>query len=251
MKKITLLFLAMIFVFNGIASAAKPVTTIYKISGGITVDGKIDDWKALGIEPTAILDKKENVAIGKPYWLGPEKQSAKVYVAVTEDKLYVLADVKSPKGLANKHAGREIYQGNTIELFLGFDNSQPDREMYAETDYQIGISVGQYSKSEGKWNVRPSAFGFNLEKPIKDAVIKAVAKPGGYIVEAEIPASFFTGWDVSDGLEIGFDVGVDDVGDKGLVRKIQMTWTGDAEGWKNPKGWGKAIIKSKSDVKSK
>ncbi|HGJ67550.1 TPA: hypothetical protein ENS27_19490 [bacterium] len=247
MRKITVLFLVMCFVLSGFVFAAdkKPVTTIYKIKGGITVDGKLDDWKKLGLEPVAVLDKKENVAIGKPYWLGAEKQSGKVYIAFTEDKLYVLADVNAPKGLANKHIGREIYQGNTIEIFLGFDNSQPDRAMYAETDYQIGISVGQYSKSEGKWKVKPSAFGFNLEKPITDAVIKAVARPGGYIVEAEIPGSFFTGWDVSDGLEIGFDVGIDDVGDKGLVRKIQLTWTGDADGWKNPQGWGKAIIKSK------
>ncbi|MCX8094413.1 MAG: hypothetical protein N3E50_09660 [Candidatus Goldbacteria bacterium] len=245
MKKTVIFVLLLAFVLIGVVFAEKPVATIYKIKGGITVDGKIDDWKALGIEPTVTLNKKENVAIGKPYWLGPEKQSAKVYVAVTEDKLYVLADVKAPKGLANKHLGREIYQGNCIEVFLGFDNSQPDRERYAETDYQIGISVGQYSKSEGKWKVKPSAYGFNLEKPITAAVIKAVEKPGGYIVEAEIPGSFFSGWDVSDGLEIGFDIGVDDVGDKGLVRKIQMTWTGDADGWKNPKGWGKAIIKSK------
>jgi hypothetical protein len=39
-------------------------------------------------------------------------------------------------------------------------------------------------------------------------------------------------------------VGIDDVG-KGMLRQVQMTWTGDKDGWQFPKGWGKAVIKAK------
>lgn len=243
MKKIAVLVLVLTAIFAINVFAEKPVATLYKISGGITVDGKTDDWKALGIEPLAI-NTAAQVAIGKPYWLGAGKQEGKVYVAFDDKTMYVCADVTNAKGAMNKYKDADIYQGTTLELFLGFDNSSPDREMYMETDYQIGISTGQYVKSTGVFKVKPHVFIFNIKKPAEGAVVKCKPTATGYILEASIPASALPGFDATVGNEIGFEIGIDDVG-KGMLRQVQLTWTGDKDGWQFPKGWGKAVIKAK------
>jgi hypothetical protein len=219
--------------------AEKPAATIALIKSGITVDGSLADWKAAGIQPLNI-SKKTQVAVGVPYW---ENQSANVYVAFSADTVYLAAEVTNPKGAFNKNVDAKIYDGNCVELFLGFDNSDPGRELYTETDYQIGFSTGDYSKATKKFKTKPMAYCFNTLKPITDAKIVVKPTATGYILEASAPGSFFSGWDVRNGMDIGFDIGLDDVGAKGAVRKIQMTWSGDKDGWKNPKGWGKANIK--------
>ncbi len=244
MKKVLVIAVVLTAVFAGLVFAEKPVANLSKITGGITVDGKLDDWKALGIEPV-VINKAEQVAIGKPYWLGAEKQSGKVYVAFTDKEILICADITNPKGAANKYNDGDIYQGTGIELFVGFDNTDVEREMYLETDYQIGISTGQYVKDTGKFKVKPSAFIYNIKKPATGAVVKCKPTKTGYILEASIPASLLPGYDATDGLEIGFDIGIDDVGAKGMLRTVQLTWTGDKDGWQNPKGWGKAVIKAK------
>ncbi len=242
MKKLSFV-LSLVLLVAGFVFAEKPVTTLCKISTTMTIDGSLSDWEAAGIKPIEI-NKPEQVAIGKPYWLGAEKQSGKIYIAFTDDTLYVAAEIKSPQGIKNKQESGKIYDGNSIEIFLGFNNSEPDREMYTESDYQIGISPGYYLQSSKKWKVKPSVYCYNLNTPIKDAEVKAKPVKGGYIIEAAIPSSAFDGWAVDDGTEIGFDISIDDAGNKGFSRKVQLTWSGDKEGWKNPKGWGIANIKN-------
>ncbi len=242
MKKISLI-LGFVILITGLIFAEKPVTTLCKISTAMTIDGSLDDWTAAGIKPIEI-NKPEQVAIGKPYWLGAEKQSGKIYIAFSDNTLYFAAEIKSPQGIKNKQELGKIYDGNSIEIFLGFNNSDPEREMYTESDYQIGISPGYFLKSENKWKVKPSVYCYNLNTPIKDAKVKVKPVKGGYIIETAIPSSAFAGWAVDDGTEIGFDIGIDDAGDKGFSRKVQLTWSGDKDGWKNPKGWGIANIKN-------
>jgi len=245
MRKLTVFALVLLLLTAVSVYAKKPVTTLCKISGKITIDGSSADFKKLGIKPV-IIDTQKQVAIGKPYWLGKEKQSAKVYVAFDDEAVYLCAIVKSPKHRANKYKGGDIYKGNSIELFLGFDNSDPEREMYTETDYQVGLSTGWYSSKTKKLKNKPTAFIYTTEESITGQVkIKVKTTKTGYILEAKIPSDVFEGWDIEDGNEIGFDIGVDDVGDSGLLRKIQLTWSGDKNGWQNPKGWGIAKIKEK------
>ncbi len=244
MKKTAVILSVFVLVFASAVMAEKPTASLNIVKGGITVDGSTADWKALGIEPLSI-EKKEQVAIGGVYWLGKEKQSSKVYVAFTEEALYLCAVVKTPRGAMNKYNGEDIYKGNGVELFIGFDNSEPGRQMYTETDYQIGFSSGQYTKSTKEWKNKPEVFIYNLKQPVKGAAIKVKPTDTGYILEASIPAASLDGYYVADGLEIGFDIGIDDVGDSGMLRKIQMTWSGDKEGWQNPKGWGKAVLTEK------
>ena len=243
MKKVIVSALVLSVLFSVCVFAEKPATSLPVITGAMTIDGSLADWKACGIKPVAI-NTKAQVAIGVPYWLGAEKQSGEVYVAFSETTLYMAAKINSVKGLKNNKTDGNIYDGNAIELFLGFDNSDPGRELYTETDYQIGFATGDYSKANKKFTIKPSVWAFNLQKAVDGA--KIVSKPveGGYIIEASVPAAFLAGYDVRDGAEISFDVGIDDIGEKGLGRKVQMTWSGDKDGWKNPKGWGKANLKA-------
>ena len=243
MKKTIALVTVLAVMFSALAFAEKATTSLPLITGAMTIDGSLADWQACGIKPVTI-NTPAQVAIGVPYWLGAEKQSGEVYVAFSETTLYIAAKVKSVKGLKNVNTEGKIYDGNGVELFIGFDNSDPSREMYTETDYQLGFSTGDYSKANKKFAVQPSVRAFNLNKQVDGAVIVAKPVEGGYIIEASVPAAFLAGYDVKNGGDISFDIGIDDIGDKGLVRKVQMTWSGDKDGWKNPKGWGKANIKA-------
>lgn len=243
MRKAVALAAALAVLFSVPAFAAKPVVSLPVITGEMAIDGSLADWKACGIKPVSI-NTKAQVAIGGLNWLGAEKQSGEVYVAFSAKAVYLAAKVMSVKGLKNNKADGNIYDGNAIELFVGFDNSDPGREMYTETDYQIGFATGEYSKANKKYSVKPSVWCFNMTKAVEGA--KIVSKPveGGYIIEASVPASFLAGYDVKDGGEISFDIGIDDIGEKGVARKVQMTWSGDKDGWKIPKGWGKATLKA-------
>jgi hypothetical protein len=243
MKKAAIFTMAAVLLASVLVYAEKATTVLPVITKAMTIDGSLADWKACGIKPIMINTAKQ-VAIGVPYWSGAEKQSGEVYVAFTKDTMFMAAKIMSPKGLKNNKTDGNIYDGNAVEIFLGFDNSDPGREMYTETDYQIGFATGDYSKANKKYAVKPSVWCFNMQKTVEGAKIVTKPAEGGYIIEASIPAAFFSGWDIKDGMEMSFDIGIDDIGEKGLGRKVQMTWSGDKDGWKIPKGWGKANLKA-------
>ncbi len=242
MKKFMVFVLALLVLASAAVMAEKASTTLTLLAAPMAVDGSVSKWKSAGIAPI-VINKMSQVAIGGPYWMHADVQSAQVYVAFSAKGVNLTAVVKSPKGLKNKNADGNIYDGNAVEIFMGFDNSDPGRELYTETDYQVGFSTGDYSKANKKYTVKPSVWCFNLQKPVEGAKIITKPAEGGYIIDAFIPADFFPGYDARDGGEIGFDIGIDDIGDKGVARKVQLTWSGDKDGWKIPKGWGKAIIK--------
>ena len=242
MKKFMVFVLALMVLASAAVMAEKASTTLTLLPAPLAVDGSVAKWKSAGIAPI-VINKASQVAIGGPYWLKADVQSAQVYVAISAKGINLTAVVKSPKGLKNNKADGNIYDGNAVEIFMGFDNSDPGRELYTETDYQVGFSTGEYSKANKKYSVKPSVWCFNLQKPVEGAKIITKPAEGGYIIDAFIPADFFPGYDARDGGEIGFDIGIDDIGDKGVARKIQLTWSGDKDGWKIPKGWGKAVIK--------
>jgi len=241
MKKTLVIAMAAVLVLSMAVYAEKAKTTIPIIAdGAITVDGALGEWSKAGVSPI-MLDKASMVTHGKVEWLGKGKQDAKVYVAFAEEGVYFAAEVTNPKGIYNNAPGKDMWNGNAVELFIGFDNSDPSREMYTESDYQIGFSPGKIKK-DGKVENPAEIYCFNQQVTITDGKIKAVKTKTGYIVEAFVPASFFAAWTLTKGMEIGFDISMDDV-TKGAARNVQLTWSGYVDSWKNPAGWGVAIVK--------
>ncbi|HPI03411.1 MAG TPA: sugar-binding protein [Candidatus Goldiibacteriota bacterium] len=239
MKKIAVMAVLVLAFSAVFVYAEKPKTTLSIVSEGFTIDGSLADWSAI---TPVVLDSAKMLTHGKTEWAGKEVQSGKVYVAFTQDALYVAAEVKSPKGIANNNVGKDMWNGNAVEVFVGFDNSDPEREMYTESDYQLGFNPGKINK-EGKVINKPEVFCFNMEQSVAGSKIKAKKIKGGYILEAMVPASFFPAWNVASGNEISFDISIDDQGSKGAARKLQFTWSGYAESYKNPAGWGTAVLK--------
>jgi len=237
-KAVVLTALAVLMSVFVFAAAEKPTTTFWILSKAPALNCSDADWKACGIKPIEI-SKDVQVAVGKEKW---KHQAAKIYLGCDDKNLYVLAQVKTKAPLRNYKTGKDIYNGDNIEIFLGFNNSDPDRQSYLETDYQIGVSTGLVLN--GKTKSKPESYCFNLNQSIDNAKITVKKTGEGYALEAAIPVSNFAGWDASEGKEIGFDVGFDDSGtEKEKDREIQMTWSGDKDGWQNPAGWGKATIK--------
>src|SRR5450759_1101812 len=108
MKKAVVIASVLAVLFSVSVFAGKPAAQIPFITGAMTIDGSLADWKACGIKPIEV-NTKAQVAIGGPYWLGAEKQSGEVYVAFSSTTLYVAAKVKSVKGMKNNKTDGNIY----------------------------------------------------------------------------------------------------------------------------------------------
>jgi hypothetical protein len=242
MKKVTVIAAIVLLVSAVFAYAAAPKQSTTISIVGKTFDGTLAGFTAAGIKPI-VLDKPAMLTAGKTEWLGVEKESGVFYVAFGPDALYVTAVIKSPQGIKNPNSGKDTWNGNAAEVFIGFDNSDPSREMYTESDFQLGFNPGKISK-KGKVETAPEVYCFNQEKTITDAKITSKKTADGYIITAKIPAKFFASWNVANGQEISFDASIDEMGPKGLARKVQLTWSGYADSYKNPAGWGTATLKA-------
>jgi hypothetical protein len=79
----------------------------------------------------------------------------------------------------------------------------------------------------------------------KDSEIATKVVPGGYQLEARIARkNFFELGELKAGMEMRFDIGVDDADDPVQKRKTQIMWNAsDGAVWNAPDLWGTAVLK--------
>lgn len=235
-KSKILIFIAALTVLINNMLAVKQ-TNIYLVREGyVQLDGNLDEYK--GLSPI-LLNERSMVTRGS--WDGVNDVSAEVYVLMDHKNLYVAAKVVDNVPAHNLCVNDSIYNGDCIEIYIGEKTSDKPKNFYTSTDYQIGIKIDVNSPQVWSWNNTSEVLGRNEIKNTK-VVIKKHSDGKGYNLEASIPLENFLYIIPLENKEFIFDVAIDDA-DEGKLRKSQLTWNGDGEGWQKPSVWGLATTK--------
>ncbi len=226
-NSLVLVFVTLVLL--GGRSWAGPTAAIPDTTSAIEVDGKLGDWA--GVKPEIILDQKEDVVIGANDWTGPDFASAKIYITYDASNLYIAADINSKTPQFNTMNASDIYNGDALELYVGTDTSNPARKSYSPTDVQFVISPGK--NGDGA-----EIYSMTDQGNIPNAQVATQLTKTGYVLEASIPLTFFYKIQVGPGKTIAFDVALDDIGNAGKTRGIQLAWSRSDKSWQDPSGWG-------------
>jgi len=194
---------------------------IYKAPSPVSIDGVIDAvWNHASVLPAAAT----KVLSGTVSNVADLSGSAKVLWDDTY--LYFLADV-SDNQLVNESTN--IYDDDGVEFYVDINNDKATS--YGANDFQYtfawdnGTVVG----------VLPSG------RSTAGITYAAVARTGGYIVEAQIPWTTLQG-SPAIGQLIGIDFMIND-DDNGGVRDKKLSWNaGTDDAWQDPSLFGTAIL---------
>ncbi len=240
LKKIVLFVVTMAVTFASFMFAVKKAEIPLIKDDIIKVDGDLIEWKSFATP--ILLNNKSQVTRGN--WGGPEDSSAEIYIAIDSKNLYVAARVKDNNPAHNLSVNDSIYNGDCIELYIGEKTPEKPKKFYTPTDYQIGFKCG-IDTQIWSWSNIAEVLGRNEIKNAK-MVVKKWPDGKGYNMEAMIPLSNFVYIVPLSGKEYLFDVALDDA-DEGKIRKSQLTWNGDGEGWQMTTVWGEAVVKKVED----
>jgi len=197
-------------------------------------DASLSDW-----DPVTFVkvDGIDSISAGGMQWHGDNDLSAKAQFAWDNQYLYLVFDITDDVPLNNKQTEGNIWNGDGVEFCISIDpDANRNRTSFAETDFQIGISPGDYIKN------KPSIWFFNKNKAAKES--KAVAKPTktGYVLEARIAWSDLGSFIPKKGNKLGFTFAIDDA-DALISRESQILFTGDYLFYKDPSVWGELVFK--------
>jgi parallel beta-helix repeat protein len=196
-----------------------------KISSTVTVDGHLNEafWNLSNAAGKVITGNPNNTVTFGTAW-----DNTNLYIGVK-----VLDSLLSP---ANH--GNELYQDDTIEIYL--DGGNEKANTYDSNDHQIFIRYIDKSILTSRGGTATN-FKDNLTFGVQDI-------DGGYTVELQVPWSSL-GVTPKEGVRIGFDVQNDDndsIDGQGL-RESVLLWHGADNNWNNPSKFGELFLTGKQD----
>jgi hypothetical protein len=214
----------------GNPNAKHPVTNerltadCFKARGQVTVDAELDEWKF--VEPVEVKYKEQDIKGGR-HWKNVEDCSGKIMLMWDESFIYVAAEIKDDKLVANK-TGSSIWQNDGLEIFFAPDNEpSPLGGWPHPTHYQFGLAPSGPNDKPQSWawcNVDGNA---NQAADYITIASKLLKPYTGYIIEASIKLEGTPALaeKVVEGDIIAFHCTIDDA-DGNAEPESQMTWSG-------------------------
>lgn len=205
----------------------------------ITIDGKADaaEWDGAA---KIVLDRPELDGVGgSPNWKGAENFSGTYSFKYDENALYVLGQVKDTTPRLNTtEDGVAYWNGDGVEIFLGLDETDPERMACAEgTDFQVGVGLG---KTPG-WAILAPA-GSSLD-PIGDNIKFGPDAADGYTFELAIPWNRLdASAKVTPGQKIGFYMFANDSSVDPSAQEIALGPAGRTGPSCNPSVWIRSTL---------
>lgn len=176
---------------------AKPpriTRSMKKLTGGMTPDGKLDEWKnALQL---AQLNPKVN----------GDDASGMSYLAWDEQNLYFALDMRDNEML-NKQARAKLYRQDSIELFVS-TNPREENSGYGPNDFQMFIAPTSAEGAPIAAVLTDREQGVMVD--LKDPKFYAGKLPKGWVVELAIPWSTFGDFKPKPGAKLALEVRVND-----------------------------------------
>lgn len=190
-----------------------------KALGPMTIDCKLENWPTR--PPTMISG--ERLVMGRENF-GVE---AAFKTCWDEKNLYLLVNITDPTPMKNEMSGENLWNSDGIEIFIGGEKLDQAGPLLF-TDRQILIGGGK----SNQFHVVNASTQPQLETCVAPSV-----DGKGYTIEAAIP---WTALDIKpkEGMELLFDLGVDDSAD-GKGRRCQLMWNGIARNSSDRGSWGR------------
>lgn len=208
---------------------------------GPVVDGDFSEWEGI---PEIALDRESQIARNSGVWT-KEDASARVRAWFTGDTMSIAAEVADDGPLHNPNPPLRMYQGDALEVFVGFQGPSSRTVIDKAVEFQIGLAP---TSDTGK----PSAFWFHKDVPIDGATVVVLPTESGYRIEASIPLKELgvSGLPLKSGTALAFDVTLDDLdaddwAPAGNDPGRSLAWTGGAANWIDPSGWGMIVLKDR------
>jgi len=246
-RKITTssIFLVVVFIilnitmFSVIAQKIERTQTKLIKAHQINIDGLIED-KEWGNAIPNYLNQEKQVVTGKRKWSGLDDLSATIWVMWDEGNLYLGAVVRDDFPLVHNYEGTDLYRGDSIELYIGF---QPEESgiSYSPYDFQLGFAPVDKSDEPASWIWSQTSRGGVRDAPVTGVEI-GVGKTEfpGYSLEVKIPLINFGEVVLKTPHRVRFDLAVNDT--DSTFRETQLVWNMTNDGWCFPNVWGEAII---------
>lgn len=169
---------------------------------------------------------------------GLEVEDSRLYLAATDGALLMAGRVVDETPLMNNQEGKEIYNGDAIEIAFSTDEgSYTRRTMYRSTDKHFAIRMSD----------QPQVYDYRQKKVVEDAVVAVNKTEQGYSFEAFIPVSNLNDEILNEGQLLGLELAID-LGN-GNHREVQQRWNNpETAGFHElPSLWGEMIVKTNRD----
>ncbi|MBN1522272.1 MAG: hypothetical protein JW928_07040, partial [Candidatus Aureabacteria bacterium] len=208
----------------------RPETVIYWVEAKQPeIDGSIEDWP----QGTFVSFGRRNLVLETDVWGGDSDLSGRAGMLLSPEYIYIAFDVVDDKPFINEKSGKDIWNGDGIEVAFNF-NASADRNRTAmtEDDFQACFAFEKDTVKTWSWQISGE-----IEKA--DVSLKPTQK--GYIVEARIPFDTFPALKHPEpGTQVTVNFVINDA-DAG-IREHQMLWAGDQMFYADPSVWGSATI---------
>ena len=147
----------------------------------VEIDGNLDEWN---FQSPQTFAEKENVVHGRPSWKNEEDLSFQVMSMWDEGNLYFAFKVQDDK-LVVAHQGKDLWEGDHVELWLDLDLGKDFTEaVKSSDDIQFGFSPGNFA------NLKPEVTIWTPKEmiPMNGGIpIASVKTDNGYYLEIAIP----------------------------------------------------------------
>jgi beta-glucosidase len=203
-----------------------PFPVLFVKTPNITIDAETDDWPDL---LPCILESDSQLALGRrdqaSYFSG------KILAFFDEKNFYVAATLRDTTPFLNRRKGTDIWQGDSLEIYLGFHDGM--RNSMDEGDFQLGISLLPENQTVWNWPLGKAVEHYELAvQPTKE----------GCMLEARIALDNFRNIAAQPGNTVWMDFGINNATKLGGERTGQLMWHGDADNYRSPALWQKVSI---------
>jgi len=221
----------------------------------IRIDGDLSDWEGLGAEVEVIGNIC--VSAGNSPLSPPSDESdlsGSFRCIVDPEDFYIAVEVKDDRLVFGEEKFGESYNDDAVEVY--FDGDLAPKKYGEGIDYDANDAEIRLSKDKsGKVSLEGMGlFGdrlFMFPGLWESLGIKGAIKeqPWGYTAELKVPKIVFVAVPLWPGVEIGFQIMVNDDDDGGR-RDSKISWTEDLkdESWYTTRYFGKLVIEKSAEV---
>lgn len=169
-----------------------------------------------------------------------ELENGKVWLSIQENTITLFADVLDKTPLQNIQKGKDIWNGDAIEIAFSTNaKASSTRNTFLLSDQHLGIRAA----------TNPEIWNWRMQQTAQGTVITKKTN-SGYQLEASIPLQQFIASSFIPDNIYGIEIAID-AGDQIKGREKQYRWNNPYnEGFHNsPQLWGKMQITNESAIK--